>query len=84
MTGILDRQPISGAELASQPTLSRFENSISAREALRMSISMLDWVIARHRKRLREKKAKRITIDLDSTVDETHGAQQGSLFNGIL
>src|SRR5690625_1118819 len=79
---LLDRQPMSGAELASQPTLSRFENCISARDALRMSTSTLDWVIARHRKRL-GRKAKRITIDLDSTVDETHGAQQGSLFNGF-
>ena len=80
---LLNRQPVSGAELASQPTLSRFENSITGREAIDMSTALLDWTVARHRKRLGSRKVRSITIDLDSTVDETHGLQQGSLFNGF-
>ena len=80
---LLNRQPADGAELASQPTLSRFENSISDRDAVRLNTAVLDWVIARHKKRLGRKKVKTITIDLDSSVDETHGSQQGTLFNGF-
>lgn len=80
---LLDRQPVSGAELASQPTLSRFENSITVREAIDMNMAQLNWVVERHRKRLGAKRVKNITIDLDATVDETHGVQQGSLFNGF-
>lgn len=75
----LDRDPVSGAALASQPTLSRFENAPTAAELLRMAETLADVVIARHRKRKR--KAKRITIDLDPTVDPAHGQQQLSLFN---
>ena len=74
------RDPLSGEALASQPTLSRFENAVSQGELLRMSEALAETVIARHRRR--QRKAKRITIDLDPTVDPTHGSQQLSLFNG--
>ena len=39
-------------------------------------------MIERHRRR-RRGRARRITIDLDPTVDPTHGGQQGTLFNGF-
>jgi hypothetical protein len=78
---LVDRDPLSGAALASQPTLSRFENAVSARESLRMAVALADCVIARQRRRLGGR-VKRITIDLDGTDDPTHGQQQGALWNG--
>jgi hypothetical protein len=75
------RDPITGSALASQPTLSRFENAVRAGDLFRMSEALADVVIKRHRRRKR--KVKRITIDLDPTEDATHGAQQLSFFNGF-
>jgi hypothetical protein len=75
------RDPVKGEELASQPTLSRFENSVDRADLYRMGIALADAVIERHRRRLK-RKAKRITIDLDPTDDPTHGAQQLTFFNG--
>ena len=73
------RDPITGLALASQPTLSRFENAVSSGELLRMSEALAAAVIQRHRRRKR--KVRRITIDLDPTEDATHGSQQLSFFN---
>ena len=78
---LLDRDPIDGQSLGSQPTLSRFENAPSSKELFRMAEELTDVVIQRHARRLR-RKARRITIDLDPTDDPTHGAQQLSFFNG--
>jgi hypothetical protein len=46
-----------------------------------MSEALADTVIARHRRRRRG--VRRITIDLDGTEDQTHGAQQLTFFNGF-
>jgi len=73
------RDPVTGSALASQPTLSRFENAVSSAELLRMSEALAASVIRRHRRRKR--KVRRITIDLDPTEDPTHGGQQLSFFN---
>lgn len=73
------RDPVSALALASQATLSRFENAASAGELLRMSEALAQAVIDRHRRR--KKRVKRITIDLDPTDDRTHGGQQLSFFN---
>ncbi len=78
---LLGRDPITGEDLASQPTLSRFENGISRTDLFRMGEALADLVVERHRHRLRGR-ARRITIDLDPTDDPTHGAQQLSFFNG--
>src|ERR1700674_2989194 len=78
---LLDRDPITGRDLASQPTLSRFENSIRPRELYRLGEALADSVIERHAQRLRGR-ARLVTIDLDPTDDPTHGAQQLSFFNG--
>ena len=75
------RDPIEGAALGSQPTLSRFENAVSWRELYRMGECIADTVIDTQRKR-RRGKARLITIDLDPTDDPVHGQQQLSLFNG--
>ncbi len=78
---LCDRDPVKGEELASQPTLSRFENSVDRADLYRMGIALVEAVIERHRRRLK-RKVKRITIDLDPTDDPTHGAQQLTFFNG--
>jgi len=75
------RDPVTGSALASQPTLSRFENAVSSGELLQMSETLAEAVIQRHRRRKR--KVRRITIDLDPTEDATHGGQQLSFFNRL-
>ena len=78
---LVGRDPVAGQALASQPTLSRFENGIGPKALYRMGEALAEAVIERQRRRLRGK-ARRITIELDPTDDPTHGAQQLSLFNG--
>ena len=78
---LLERDPIAGAALASQPTLSRFENASGARALLALGHGLADTVIAHHRRRLR-RRVERITIDLDPTDDPTHGQQEFTFFNG--
>jgi hypothetical protein len=78
---MLGRDPIEGDRLASQPTISRFEHTAAPRMLLAMSHALADTVIARHRRRRR--RVRLITIDLDVTEDQTHGAQQFTFFNGF-
>ena len=78
---LLDRDPAGGRNLASQPTLSRFENSVRPRELYRLGEALADRVIERHAQRL-QRRARLVTIDLDPTDDPTHGGQQLSFFNG--
>ena len=77
---LLGRDPIDGGRLASQPTVSRFEHTAAPRTLLAMAHALADTVIARHRRRRR---VRLITIDLDVTEDQTHGAQQLTFFNGF-
>jgi len=77
---LLGRDGLEGAGLASQPTLSRFENAAGPKVLYRMGEALADAVIKSQRRRHR--KAKRITVELDPTDDPTHGAQQLALFNG--
>src|SRR2546426_5868113 len=78
---LLERDPLAGPALASQPTLSRFENAVGARELIAMGHVLADTVIEHHRRRLRGR-ATRITIDLEPTDDPTHGQQEFTFFNG--
>jgi hypothetical protein len=78
---LLGRDPISGERLASQPTLSRFENRATTRSLYRMAEALMSTVVGHHQRRLHGR-ARRITVDLDATDDPTHGAQQLSFFNG--
>ena len=71
---------MAGESLASQPTLSRFENAAGRGALYDMGCELAARVVERHRRRLG--RVRRITIDLDPTDDPTHGAQQYSLFNG--
>ncbi len=78
---LLDRDPVTGRDLASQATLSRFENAVGPKELYGISEALAASVIQRHAQRLRGR-AHRVTIDLDPTDDPTHGAQQLTFFNG--
>lgn len=70
------------AMLASQSTLSRFENAADRASLYQMSVALAACVIERHRRRLGKRKVRHVRIDLDPTDDPTHGAQQLSFFNG--
>ena len=78
---LLGRDPIDGLALASQPTISRFENGVRRAELYQMGRTLAACVIARHQDRLHGR-ARQITIDLDPTDDPTHGTQQLTFFNG--
>jgi hypothetical protein len=74
------RDPSDPQGLASQPTLSRFEHAVTPREVASLGRALEDHAIGRLRRRHR--RAKLITIDLDPTVDPTHGQQPFAFFNG--
>jgi hypothetical protein len=78
------RGAVKGDDLASQPTLSRFENSVSAGELLNVSKTLAETVIETQKKRRKGKKRpKVITIDMDPYCDPTYGGQQRTFFNGF-
>jgi Transposase DDE domain group 1 len=77
---LLERDPLTGPALGSQPTLSRFENAVARGDLYRMGETLADTVLAWHRQRLHSR-ARLITIDLDSTDDPTHGQQEFAFFN---
>jgi hypothetical protein len=66
--------------LASQPTLSRFENGIGLGSQMRMGHYLADYVLRQQRKRVG--RVPRVTLDLDPTDDQAHGQQVFSFFNG--
>jgi hypothetical protein len=72
------RLPGSAPDLASQPTLSRLENSVGAGELYRMSEALIDLFVAGRRRAPRW-----VVLDVDATDDETHGQQQLSGFHGF-
>lgn len=78
---LVGRTPISGDRLASQSTLSRFENAVGSGELYRLAETIADAVIDRHRRRL-GRKARLITLDFDPTDDLTHGQQEFSFYHG--
>jgi hypothetical protein len=70
------RLPDSGADLCSQPTVSRWENAPSLREVIKLTYAMVDLYCASY---VRPPRA--VTLDVDDTVDIVHGHQQLALFN---
>ena len=78
---LMDRDPVHGESLASQPTLSRFENTVQTTDLFRMADALADAVIERHRNRL-GKRCRLITLDFDPTDDPTHGQQEFTFFHG--
>ena len=69
-----------GDALGSQPTLSRWENSPSGRDLVRLQDLLLEQFIALCAPQVRQR--GHILLDIDSTDDPTHGQQQLSFFNG--
>lgn len=63
-------------DLASQPTISRFENSQDKHSIFELINAWADNYVSSLAGR------KRIVIDVDATDDPTHGNQQMSMFNG--
>jgi Transposase DDE domain group 1 len=76
---VCGRLPESDPDLASQPTFSRFENAFSARDCYRLAVAMGELYV---RERERDGIPAHIVLDLDSTDDPTHGAQEGSAYHG--
>lgn len=64
-------------DLASQPTMSRFENSIDLKTIFAMSYWWIDDYVSSLKGR------NQIVIDIDGTDAQTYGEQQLSLFNGF-
>jgi hypothetical protein len=76
---LLADQPL-GQPLSSQPTLSRWENTPSARELICAHDGGLDAFVRLCGKQVRQR--GEILLDVDSTDDPTYGQQQLSFFNG--
>jgi|TARA_B100000315_G_scaffold154515_1_gene143048 hypothetical protein len=72
-----DRLPISGEDLASQPTMSRLETGVRRRELYQIAQALADVFIASY-----EAPPEVVILDIDDTDDEVHGNQQLALFNG--
>jgi hypothetical protein len=72
-----DKAPESGDHLASQPTLSRFENRADTKDLRRLSDGLLDFYLKTH-----SGPRKVIVLDMDATDDPTHGQQQLNFFHG--
>jgi hypothetical protein len=70
------RLPVSGADLCSQPTVSRWENAPTLREVVRMTYALVDIYCASY-----AVPPAAVTLDIDDTVDVVHGYQQLALFN---
>ena len=66
--------------LGSQPTVSRWENSVGARDLVHLNRLLLEWFVRVCGQQVRRR--GEILLDIDSTEDPTHGHQQLSMFNG--
>jgi DDE family transposase len=69
-----------GDALGSQPTLSRWENTPSARDLVHTNDRLCQQFIGVCGDQVRQR--GEILLDIDSTDDPTHGQQQLSFFNG--
>lgn len=74
---LLGRLPESGAPLASQPTISRFENRVSRTDLYRMARVLVDQFIASY-----ERPPKLIVLDFEDTEDPAHGQQEQVRYDG--
>jgi len=76
---VCGRRPESDADLASQPTLSRFENAVGRHACQALAHALLGVYL---RARERDGRPTHIVLDIDSTDDPTHGAQEGTAYHG--
>ncbi len=73
------RLPVSGHDLASQPTVSRLENAVDRRAVERLATALVDLYV---RERGRSGTPSRILLDIDGTDDPAHGQQEGVRYHG--
>lgn len=71
--------PESGAELASQPTFSRLENSATRRACHQIAEVLFELYL---KERGKDGAPQKILLDFDSTDDPVHGDQEGSFYHG--
>lgn len=76
---VCGRLPVSGADLASQPTLSRFENAFGPRDCYQLAVALGEIYL---QERERDGIPTHIVLDLDGTDDPTHGQQEGTAYHG--
>jgi len=74
---LLGRLPDTGAPLASQPTLSRFENHVSRTELYRMARVLVEQFLASY-----ARPPQLIVLDFDDTEDAVHGEQEQARYDG--
>ena len=74
---VLGRLPESGPPLASQPTISRFENRVSRTELYRLARVFVDQFIASY-----DRPPQLIVLDFDDTEDPAHGEQEHIRYDG--
>ncbi len=72
-----NRLPSSDPALASQPTMSRFENSIPGKTLYQLAYLFAEKFVSSY-----DKAPEVIILDFDDTEDKVYGNQQLSLFNG--
>jgi len=75
----IGRLPETGPALASQPTLSRFENRVTRTQLRRMAQVPVELFVRQYA----SAKPKTIVLDFDPTDDPTHGQQQFACFHGF-
>jgi hypothetical protein len=72
-----DRLPETGAPLASQPTISRFENCVSRTDLYRMALVLVEQFLASS-----VSPPQLIVLDVDDTEDPVHGGQEQARYDG--
>jgi hypothetical protein len=76
---VCGRSPVGDPALASQPTFSRLENAVTRQACYRLAVALVELYL---RERGRGGRPARLVLDLDSTDDPTHGAQEGTAYHG--
>jgi hypothetical protein len=76
---VCGRRPTTGADLASQPTLSRLENAVDRHAVEALAVALVDLYI---QERQRAGPPQRIVLDFDGTDDPAHGEQEGVGYHG--
>lgn len=74
----LGKAPGEAIGLASQPTMSRWENAPNLRTLIRIGCEMVDIYCASH-----DVPPDAVTLDIDDTFDAAHGQQQLTFWNGF-
>jgi Transposase DDE domain group 1 len=76
---VCGRLPDSGADLASQPTLSRLENAVDRHAAEALAWALVEVYV---QERGRAGPPTHVLLDLDGTDDPAHGRQEGVAYHG--